>query len=301
MMSQVADRPVARCASCRQPLAGPYCSSCGERVLEPEALTVRHFVVQTVLDDVTHLDGKFWRTLRALMWRPAFLTAEYCAGRRRSYIKPVRLLIACILTYAVLTRGGLIVTLTIGWVNLSVAPTTVPADVSVAETVRRIDRFGVLAGRLAARQQAADVTSEAVRERFHARLNQFAEPVSFANVILLSLTLYFLFYRRRPLLVEHGVFSMHLVSFVLLSGLLMIPATRLVDWSHPLGLVMILAVTVWQFAYVTAALRRFYFSGGGRPGSRMLPAATALLIYLLNSAFITIVQMAGAAIALGAI
>jgi hypothetical protein len=34
--------------SCDAPLSGPYCSQCGERTIEPKALTLRHFLVHTV-------------------------------------------------------------------------------------------------------------------------------------------------------------------------------------------------------------------------------------------------------------
>ncbi|HEY5307768.1 MAG TPA: DUF3667 domain-containing protein, partial [Casimicrobiaceae bacterium] len=37
------------------------------------------------------LDGRMWRTLAALLFRPGFLTREYLAGRRRRYIRPARL------------------------------------------------------------------------------------------------------------------------------------------------------------------------------------------------------------------
>ncbi len=37
------------------------------------------------------LDGRLWRTLAALLFRPGFLTREYFAGRRRRYIRPARL------------------------------------------------------------------------------------------------------------------------------------------------------------------------------------------------------------------
>jgi uncharacterized protein DUF3667 len=37
------------------------------------------------------LDGRMWRTLIALLFRPGFLTREYFAGRRRRYIRPARL------------------------------------------------------------------------------------------------------------------------------------------------------------------------------------------------------------------
>ncbi len=37
------------------------------------------------------LDGRLWRTLVALLFRPGFLTREYLEGRRRRYIRPARL------------------------------------------------------------------------------------------------------------------------------------------------------------------------------------------------------------------
>jgi hypothetical protein len=37
------------------------------------------------------LDGRMWRTLIGLFFRPGFLSREYFAGRRRRYIRPARL------------------------------------------------------------------------------------------------------------------------------------------------------------------------------------------------------------------
>ncbi len=37
------------------------------------------------------LDGRFWRTMAALVARPGFLTQEYLRGRRKRYIRPARL------------------------------------------------------------------------------------------------------------------------------------------------------------------------------------------------------------------
>ena len=48
-------------------------------------------------------DGKFWKTLAALLLRPGFLTREYLAGRRRRYIGPARLfLVSSLLLFATL-------------------------------------------------------------------------------------------------------------------------------------------------------------------------------------------------------
>jgi hypothetical protein len=67
---------VERCVSCDAPLSGPYCARCGERALEPEALTLRHFLVHTVAHELLHVDGTLWRTLRLLFVRPGRLSQE---------------------------------------------------------------------------------------------------------------------------------------------------------------------------------------------------------------------------------
>jgi hypothetical protein len=76
----------------------------------------------------------------------------------------------------------------------------------------------------AKREQLA---SQAGRERFHDRLAAFAEPVSFTDVVLLAATLHLVFRRKRRCFLEHAAFSMHAVSFVLLSSLTLFVAIRL--------------------------------------------------------------------------
>lgn len=75
-MLQSATDAVAVCASCQQPLSGRYCSHCGEKSLDPHDLTIRHFITHTVGREIVHVDGKTWRTLRSLLFRPGRLTLE---------------------------------------------------------------------------------------------------------------------------------------------------------------------------------------------------------------------------------
>jgi hypothetical protein len=70
---ETATAGIERCVSCDAPLSGPYCSRCGERTLEPQALTFRHFVVHTVAHELLNVDGTLWRTLRLLFVRPGRL------------------------------------------------------------------------------------------------------------------------------------------------------------------------------------------------------------------------------------
>jgi hypothetical protein len=77
------------CANCRAALNGEYCAACGQRH-EPHIHTVTHFAGEA-FESVSHADSRLWRTLRYLLARPGFLTREFFAGRRVSYLPPFRL------------------------------------------------------------------------------------------------------------------------------------------------------------------------------------------------------------------
>lgn len=286
---------VERCVTCGAPRSGPYCARCGERALEPEALTLRHFLVHTVAHELLHVDGALWRTLRLLFARPGRLTLEYAAGRRRPYLNPFRLLLIAIVAYALMTSSGLIVTMNLGPVTLSLAPAASRRSLSVETTIEQVDRYGLLRSQFAAKKDR--LTSDAARARFHDRLAAFAQPVSFANVLLLAATLHLGFRSRRRRFLEHAAFSMHVVSFVLLSSVTLLVAIRLRFWLGGYLFLIMNLVALWQFAYVAVAIRRFYLADG-RWGGRLLSVATAMLIYALNAVFMTAVQVGGAAVAL---
>ena len=141
------------------------------------------------------------------------------------------------------------------------------------------------------------LTSDAARARFHDRLAAFAQPVSFANVLLLALTLHLGFHWRRRRFLEHAAFSMHVVRFVLLSSLALMIAIRFRVWLGGYLFLVMGLVALWQFAYLAVAIRRFYLAGG-RWGSRLLSVAAAMLLYVVNTVFMTAVQVGGAAVAL---
>jgi len=77
------------CANCSAPIGGTYCANCGQET-SLDLPTARAFLREAAGRYVA-LDGRLWRTLAALFFRPGFLTREYLAGRRRRYVRPGRL------------------------------------------------------------------------------------------------------------------------------------------------------------------------------------------------------------------
>jgi len=136
---------------------------------------------------------------------------------------------------------------------------------SIEATLEQVDRFGILERMFTDRFGPVASAPDDIRNRFNQALNGFATPLFFMTVLLVALTLYACFHRRRPLLVEHAIFSMHYYSFVLFSLLLVVLIIRLrLIGSFALSIALLLSVMIWQFAHLAFAARRFYFASSSR-------------------------------------
>ncbi len=93
------------CLNCGTIVAERFCTHCGQENLEPKE-TVGH-LISHFFEDLTHFDGKFFLTVKDLVIRPGFLTREYVAGRRMTYLNPIRMYIfVSALFFLALFAGG---------------------------------------------------------------------------------------------------------------------------------------------------------------------------------------------------
>jgi len=88
-VSHLTERKEKDCLNCGAVVHGRFCQVCGQENIEPKESfwhLVTHFMY-----DITHFDGKFFRTLKYLLFKPGFLSHEYLRGRRASYLHPIRM------------------------------------------------------------------------------------------------------------------------------------------------------------------------------------------------------------------
>lgn len=78
-----------RCTNCGAVVCGKYCSDCGQSAEYP--LHSLWDFLREAAEVVTHADSRLWRTLGPLLFRPGFLSQQFLAGRRASYLSPLRL------------------------------------------------------------------------------------------------------------------------------------------------------------------------------------------------------------------
>jgi hypothetical protein len=78
-----------RCTNCGAVVSDKYCGACGQSV-QSHLQSLWEFLAEAT-EVLTHADSRLWRTMSALVARPGFLTQQYLAGHRVSYIPPFRL------------------------------------------------------------------------------------------------------------------------------------------------------------------------------------------------------------------
>lgn len=260
-----AERDVAArwtCQTCGAVAGAAYCGACGERRLSPRDLGVLALLGQ-VLESVTNVDGRAFRTFRALFLRPGELTLAFLEGRRKQYIAPFQVFLIANVAFFLLQSllGAQVLSNTFA----SHVEKQVYSPRALAIATQRLQKAGIT------REAYEPVFDGAVDVNAKALVVLFVPPCALL-AWLISLG------RRRPGGV-HWVFALHFVAFWLLLftvvgplvALLVIAALKVAGLSEGLfdaifsWLVMVLSA-VWVYR----AFGRVY---GGGLARRVLGAA----------------------------
>jgi hypothetical protein len=98
------DAAHAACLNCGTLLVGRHCHECGQAGHVHRTVSAWwHDLAHSVL----HFDGKLWRTLPLLAWRPGELTRRYIDGERARFVSPMALfLFTVFLMFAIFSLLG---------------------------------------------------------------------------------------------------------------------------------------------------------------------------------------------------
>jgi hypothetical protein len=286
------------CPSCGQPRLYRFCGTCGERAVEPDELSFRRFIrlfaeeVVPGLDDggdatARRVGGRIYRTVYTLVRYPGQLTADYIAGRRRPYLKPIQVFLTISVIFFLFGHNYFQFRL---------------------RGYEFVPLFGQTASAVAAQQQRMRLTPAQYEQRFNDRLEAQKKAVMALTVPLFALGVMPLFRRRRY--GEHLVFSIHFFALQLLFMItvlfvffrLMVLIIGAIDETHrelattmahaiDSEWIVVVLVYVPMYAYLVKALRRVY---GGKPlvnairGFVLVLWHIAMLVFVFrNSLFIT--------------
>ncbi|PXA98244.1 hypothetical protein DMC47_09575 [Nostoc sp. 3335mG] len=107
------------CLNCGTALIGNHCHRCGQPGHVHRSLGA---IGHEILHGVAHFEGKLWRTLPLLFWRPGELTRRYIAGERARFVSPMALFLFSIFTmFAVFQIAGIQAPTDLGNMNAGTA------------------------------------------------------------------------------------------------------------------------------------------------------------------------------------
>lgn len=294
-----ADDAAQRCRNCGAAAPGNYCPNCGQETTL--ALPTARTLLREAAGRYLPLDGRLWRTLQPLLFRPGYLTLEYFAGRRRRYVRPTRLFFALsILVFGVLqlasdppvivdgdagrparqTAGGGADTQADGGgvrfdpdLNLSLGQ---ERWLQLGALQRRIDAFN----RLSREEKSQQLSAGVLRYAPYAAVGLLPLFALLLKVVYAGRS------RRHPSrprrYAAHLVFGAHNHAFLFLAMLLIavidVRAIRAV-------------LVVWMVIYALASIKAVY--GGGWPGI-VVRASVIALAYLVFFAVAVLALLAAA-------
>jgi len=246
---------MSRCPNCSAELADEYCPRCGQRRIQPQELSARHFL-QEVADEVANFRTKF-KTLHTLhgLLTPGLLTAEFLTGRRQPYLNPFKTYLVCAAIFFL----------------------SAPAAGFTLASMLDGDQSGVLRALVSAREVERQLDPSLFNARLDVRVQSVYTITLGGAAIVFALILQALFHKQRRPFGAHLIFALHYVSFMYLvtiaaglcrRGGLSIDATVLGGYALIL-------------AYLILALKRVYAES--TTAVAVKGAALILLTLVLNN------------------
>jgi hypothetical protein len=282
-MSNSADR---RCKNCHSPLLGEYCHQCGQKNITDQDRRFSH-LLSLFVSELTSLDGKFWRTLRAL-FKPGFLAHEYLQGRRSPYLTPVSVFLLVNVLYFI---HPALTDFDLPFADQVTGRLAVQLDsyqsLSSEQKMRIADSGGQLHSawtslwveqRLKSRQaESPDYRLQDMADQFNRKSADVSKLLIVLHVPFLALVLMLLFWKKRLYYAEHFVAALVLFSSVLLFVQIVFPSLGLLPiddvFSRPLRIALMIIIT----GVTAVGLRTIYRTTWWY----CLPAAFAFLVMLL--------------------
>ena len=250
-----------RCLNCDSSLTGHFCAECGQRVVPPNPTV--HELLGEAFAELSGWDGKVAATAKLLLRKPGALTCEYLAGRRASYIQPLRLYLTFSVAFFLMAAASPTLNTNSGFsIRNSGAsagrgsPPVVSVPITGGRELTPEQRKEILAQSASApwifrpliRREATD-PAEFKKQVFDAMpKGLFILLPVFAGILALF------FWHRH--FTEHLYFALHLHAFTFLA----LTLNELLKFTYSRALTGItgLVTLIWILVYAHLAFRRVY-------------------------------------------
>lgn len=232
------------CKNCGNQFSGNYCNSCGEKTYTEKDKKISYLFGEA-FHFVTHFEGTFFTTLKAVFTRPGKLSVDYCGGVRRRYFKPLSFFLLLVILYLIFpVFEGLNMKLKYHEIHML---------------------YGKYASaKVAAVMEQKNITHEVLELSFHRAGEKTSKFLLFIIIPFVALVSWGAGFKKRKLYFDHFVFCIELCSFFLLWGFLLLPLLlvvfKLVTGSYAYSSENITSIIIFSvyLLYVAVAARRFF-------------------------------------------
>jgi hypothetical protein len=209
------------CTNCSAPVEGRYCASCGQKRFESADRRFGHLLSEFA-HGLTDLDGRVWRSLLALLFRPGLLSLDYNEGRRARWLSPVTLFLAVNVVYFISPLHGDYAMQFSRQVTPRIAIAAADPGTDTSMYARNGQIHSALTESWVDREAAAldpDHHGDGyrkLRERYDARADEVSKALVILHLPFVALVLALLYADRRRYYAEHFVVTLHYFAFALL-------------------------------------------------------------------------------------
>lgn len=235
------------CKNCGNTFSGKFCNMCGEKVYGEQDKKISH-IFEEVFHFLTHFEGSFLRTLKLVITKPGKLSADYCAGIRKKYFKPVSLFLVLVIIYLLF-------------------PFFKGLNMNFYTYISQSSRYSAISAPIAEKKQKTHhITQEVLAAKYNKKSPAVAKFFLLILIPLSSFLLAIIFYTSRRYLFDHFILATEIISFYILSNFLVLPLLVFIIVQIYPGVENLLddegiasfVITALMMIYMSVAFRNFY-------------------------------------------
>ena len=267
------------CLNCRHVVENRFCPNCGQENIETRKTFYQLFV--HFFEDLTHYENAFWKTIKNLLLKPSTLTKEYLSGKRLSYLAPVRLYIfISLITFfliSVLSPKDFGIKTTEKMDSKTAAQEIKKGGFSIFgyHSTKQLDsiQYGSKTEKLTPFQYwitkkvlvvFENNTQEEIIKKFTKSYIHNFPKLLFLNMPIFAFFLWLFHNKKRWYYFDHGIFTLHYFSFLLLIVLILFLSNKLFSLFQESGFISFISGLInffgfsWMIYYIYPAHHRFY-------------------------------------------
>lgn len=295
------------CLNCRYVVENRFCPNCGQE----NSVTRKTFYQLFVhfFEDLTHYENAFWKTIRNLFFKPATLTKEYLSGKRLSYLAPVRLYIfISFITFFLITFFSVKDS---DFTAIKKAESK-PLFQNIKEnsnsdlglySVKELDSIqkkGAKTEKLSSFQYwvakkglsvLENNSKEEIIEKFRESFIHNFPKVLFLYMPVFAFLLWIFHNKKRWYYFDHGIFTLHYFSFLLLVILILFLSDKFFSIFNESGAISFISGLInflgisWMIYYFFPAHHRFYGE------TQLISFLKTVSLFFINFVVLTIILL----------